>query len=94
MNILYVLDSICQQSLKASFSGYTDLLQRSLPKVIDYVAPTGPKGNVNVAGTKKVISLFSPSCLLEESKTVKLTLSSTNILIDSRDLENSKGVSC
>ncbi|GJJ75598.1 CTD kinase subunit gamma [Entomortierella parvispora] len=58
MNILYVLDSICQQSLKAHFAGYTDLLQRGLSKVIDLVAPAGAKGNVNVAGTKKILEMW------------------------------------
>lgn len=58
MNILYVLDSISQQSKKAGFTGYIDLIQRNLPQIIESIAPVGPKGNVNVAGTKKVFFEF------------------------------------
>ncbi|KAI8356063.1 CTD kinase subunit gamma CTK3 [Mortierella sp. GBAus27b] len=55
MNIFYVLDSICHQSHKAGFSGYIDLIQRNLPKIVECVTPSGPKGNVNVPGTKKIL---------------------------------------
>jgi hypothetical protein len=54
MNIFYVLDSICHQSHKAGFAGYTDLIQKNLAKIVECVTPSGAKGNVNVAGTKKV----------------------------------------
>ncbi|KAF9353753.1 hypothetical protein BGX34_011397 [Mortierella sp. NVP85] len=55
MNIFYVLDSICHQSYKAGFSGYIDLIQRNLAKIVECVTPNGPKGNVNVPGTKKIL---------------------------------------
>lgn len=54
MNIFYVFDSVCQQSVKAGFTGYTDLIGKNLSSIVESVAPSGPKGNVNVAGTKKV----------------------------------------
>lgn len=54
MNIFYVFDSICQQSGKAGFTGYMDLIGKNLASIVESVAPSGPKGNVNVAGTKKV----------------------------------------
>ncbi|KAF9569992.1 hypothetical protein EC968_002351 [Mortierella alpina] len=58
MNIFYVLDSICHQSHKAGFPGYMELIQRNLPTIIDCVTPSGPKGNVNVAGTKKILETW------------------------------------
>ncbi|KAG0286364.1 hypothetical protein BGZ96_009523, partial [Linnemannia gamsii] len=67
MNIFYVLDSICHQSHKAGFSGYIDLIQKNLPKIIECVTPSGPKGNVNVAGTKKILELWRARKLFSES---------------------------
>ncbi|KAG0201123.1 hypothetical protein BGX28_005954 [Mortierella sp. GBA30] len=58
MNIFYVLDSICHQSHKAGFPGYMELIQRNLAKIIGFVTPSGPKGNVNVAGTKKILDTW------------------------------------
>ncbi|KAG0015629.1 hypothetical protein BGZ81_011590 [Podila clonocystis] len=58
MNIFYVFDSICQQSSKAGFTGYTDLIGKNLSSIVESVAPSGPKGNVNVAGTKKILELW------------------------------------
>lgn len=58
MNIFYVFDSICQQSGKASFTGYMDLIGKNLASIVESVAPSGPKGNVNVAGTKKILELW------------------------------------
>ncbi|KAF8979220.1 hypothetical protein BGZ46_005688 [Entomortierella lignicola] len=66
MNIFYVLDSICQQSHKAGFTGYIDLIQRNLPKIIECVTPSGPKGNVNVAGTKKVLEQWRSKKLFQD----------------------------
>ncbi|KAF9121337.1 hypothetical protein BGW39_010597 [Mortierella sp. 14UC] len=67
MNIFYVLDSICHQSHKAGFSGYIDLIQKNLPRIIECVTPSGPKGNVNVAGTKKILELWRVRKLFSES---------------------------
>ncbi|KAF9925063.1 hypothetical protein FBU30_005112 [Linnemannia zychae] len=67
MNIFYVLDSICHQSHKAGFTGYIDLIQKNLPKIIEYVTPSGPKGNVNVAGTKKILELWRARKLFSDS---------------------------
>ncbi|KAF9092515.1 hypothetical protein BGX23_004227 [Mortierella sp. AD031] len=67
MNIFYVLDSICHQSHKAGFSGYIDLIQKNLPKIIECVTPSGPKGNVNVAGTKKILELWRARKLFSDS---------------------------
>ncbi|ORZ07066.1 CTD kinase subunit gamma CTK3-domain-containing protein [Lobosporangium transversale] len=67
MNIFYVLDSICHQSHKAGFSGYMDLIQRNLHKIIECVTPSGPKGNVNVAGTKKILDSWRAKRLFNES---------------------------
>ncbi|KAF9292599.1 hypothetical protein BGZ68_000003 [Mortierella alpina] len=47
-----------EQSHKAGFPGYTELIQRNLTKIIDCVTPSGPKGNVNVAGTKKILETW------------------------------------
>ncbi|KAF9312155.1 hypothetical protein BG003_006577 [Podila horticola] len=58
MNIFYVFDSVCQQSVKAGFTGYTDLIGKNLSSIVESVAPSGPKGNVNVAGTKKILELW------------------------------------
>ncbi|KAF9580562.1 hypothetical protein BGW38_002730 [Lunasporangiospora selenospora] len=52
------MDSICHHSHKAGFSGYIELIQKNLGKIIDCVTPSGPKGNVNVAGTKKILELW------------------------------------
>ncbi|KAF9435016.1 hypothetical protein BGZ76_007029 [Entomortierella beljakovae] len=81
MNIFYVLDSICQQSHKAGFSGYIDLIQRNLPKIIDTVTPSGPKGNVNVAGTKKVLEIWRIKKLFQENviDNVEIPLLSRNL---------------
>ncbi|KAK3826734.1 MAG: CTD kinase subunit gamma CTK3-domain-containing protein [Linnemannia gamsii] len=67
MNIFYVLDSICHQSHKAGFSGYIDLIQKNLSKIIECVTPSGPKGNVNVAGTKKILELWRVRKLFSDS---------------------------
>ncbi|KAF9136455.1 hypothetical protein BGX30_011176 [Mortierella sp. GBA39] len=67
MNIFYVLDSICHQSHKAGFHGYIDLIQKNLPKIIECVTPSGPKGNVNVAGTKKILELWRVRKLFSDS---------------------------
>ncbi|KAG0013551.1 hypothetical protein BGZ82_002111 [Podila clonocystis] len=58
MNIFYIFDSICQQSSKAGFTGYTDLIGKNLSSIVESVAPSGPNGNVNVAGTKKILELW------------------------------------
>ncbi|KAG0329104.1 hypothetical protein BGZ99_003488 [Dissophora globulifera] len=67
MNIFYVLDSVCHQSQKSGFSGYMELIQKNLPKIIECVAPSGPKGNVNVAGTKKILESWRVKKLFPES---------------------------
>ncbi|KAF9180189.1 hypothetical protein BGZ50_006393 [Haplosporangium sp. Z 11] len=35
-----------------------ELIQRNLVKIIECVTPSGPKGNVNVAGTKKILETW------------------------------------
>ncbi|KAG0255089.1 hypothetical protein BG011_005331 [Mortierella polycephala] len=67
MNIFYVLDSICHQSYKADFHGYMELIQRNLVKIIECVTPSGPKGNVNVAGTKKILETWRNRKLFPEN---------------------------
>ncbi|KAG0012714.1 hypothetical protein BGZ80_011563 [Entomortierella chlamydospora] len=81
MNLFYVLDSICHQSHKAGFSGYIDLIQRNLPKIIECVTPSGPKGNVNVAGTKKVLEQWRSKKLFQDS-----VIDKVEIPLLSRDL--------
>ncbi|KAI8605885.1 CTD kinase subunit gamma CTK3-domain-containing protein [Dissophora ornata] len=66
MNIFYVLDSICHQSQKAGFSGYIDLIQKNLTRIIECVTPSGPTGNVNVAGTKKILESWRAKKLFHE----------------------------
>ncbi|KAF9347559.1 hypothetical protein BGX26_000968 [Mortierella sp. AD094] len=81
MNIFYVLDSICHQSHKAGFSGYIDLIQRNLPKIIECVTPSGPKGNVNIAGTKKILEQWRSKKLFQDS-----VIDKVEIPLLSRDL--------
>lgn len=54
LNILYVLDSLCQASLKSGFKGYVDLVRLDLDKVIALVVPNDARGMVNAASTRKV----------------------------------------
>ncbi|KAF9936450.1 hypothetical protein BGZ65_002367, partial [Modicella reniformis] len=67
MNIFYVLDSICHQSHKAGFPGYIELIQRNLAKIVECVTPSGPKGNVNVAGTKKILGSWRAKKVFPEA---------------------------
>ncbi|KAF9279090.1 hypothetical protein BGZ74_002932 [Mortierella antarctica] len=67
MNIFYVFDSICQQSGKTGFTGYMDLIGKNLSSIVESVAPSGPKGNVNVAGTKKILELWRSKKLFHHS---------------------------
>ncbi|KAI1297438.1 hypothetical protein EDD11_007128 [Mortierella claussenii] len=67
MNIFYVLDSICHQSHKAGFTGYIDLIQKNLSRIIECVTPAGAKGNVNVAGTKKILDSWRAKRIFAES---------------------------
>lgn len=41
-------------SQKARFTGYRDLTQKDLVRIIELVAPNNSKGNVNVGNTRKV----------------------------------------
>ncbi|KAG0053693.1 hypothetical protein BGZ83_000577 [Gryganskiella cystojenkinii] len=72
MNLLYVLDAISQQSQKVGFKGYIDLIQRNLSRLIETIAPAGPKGNVNVAGAKKILESWRTKRLYPESAIVKV----------------------
>lgn len=54
LNILYVLDSLCQASLKSGFQGYVDLVRPDLEKIIAAVVPNDARGMVNAASVRKV----------------------------------------
>ncbi|KAF9978350.1 hypothetical protein BGZ73_002733 [Actinomortierella ambigua] len=67
MNLFYVLDSICQHSHKARFSGYIDLVRKNLASIITKVTPSGPKGDVNVAATRKVLDTWRTRKIFPEN---------------------------
>jgi CTD kinase subunit gamma len=58
LNILYVLDSLCQASLKSGFKGYVDLVRQDMDKIIACVVPNDARGMVNAASTRKVSYLL------------------------------------
>ena len=54
VNILYFIESLCEQSLKADYPAYVAMIQRDLGTIIDAVAPNDPVGAANAETARKV----------------------------------------
>ncbi|CAO3686808.1 unnamed protein product [Umbelopsis ramanniana] len=67
LNILYVLDSLCQASLKSGFKGYVDLVRLDLDKVIALVVPNDARGMVNAASTRKILNTWKQKGLFDKA---------------------------
>ncbi|KAG0258887.1 hypothetical protein DFQ27_004395 [Actinomortierella ambigua] len=62
-----ILEEMDQYSHKARFSGYIDLVRKNLASIISKVTPSGPKGDVNVAATRKVLDTWRTRKIFSES---------------------------
>jgi CTD kinase subunit gamma len=54
INILYFIESLCDQSLAASYTSYIKMIQRDLSLIIDAVAPDDQVGAANAETARKV----------------------------------------
>ncbi|KZT04837.1 uncharacterized protein LAESUDRAFT_657250 [Laetiporus sulphureus 93-53] len=80
INILYLLDSLCESSLLAkSHSGstgqdgsqnsfYLDYISRDLGKIVDYVVPEGRQGLPNLMSTKQILESWRTKRVLDPQK--------------------------
>jgi CTD kinase subunit gamma len=59
VNIFFFLGTLVDQSDKAQFRSYIDMVRRDLDRIVDLVAPVDG-GSANVASARKVSSQFSP----------------------------------
>ncbi|KAJ2960004.1 hypothetical protein NQZ79_g4599 [Umbelopsis isabellina] len=66
LNILYVLDSLCQASLKSGFQGYVDLVRPDLEKIIAAVVPNDARGMVNAASARKILNNWKQKQLFDK----------------------------
>jgi CTD kinase subunit gamma len=57
VNILYFIETLCEQSLKADYAAYVKMIQRDLRTIVDAVAPNDPEGAANAETVKKVLYL-------------------------------------
>lgn len=70
INILYMLDSLCEASLASrkqaepSNGLYVDYVTKDLPKIIDLVVPDGRIGLLNLMSATQVCPLFFQACAL------------------------------
>ncbi|KAH8554730.1 CTD kinase subunit gamma CTK3-domain-containing protein [Umbelopsis sp. PMI_123] len=67
LNILYVLDSLCQASLKSGFKGYVDLVRQDLDKVIAAVVPNDASGMMNAASTRKILNTWKHKGIFDKA---------------------------
>ncbi|TBU26534.1 CTD kinase subunit gamma CTK3-domain-containing protein [Dichomitus squalens] len=80
INILYLLDSLCETCLLAkphtgaardtglSSSSYVDYLSRDLSKLVDYVVPPGQQGMPNFMSTVQVLESWRNKRVIEPQK--------------------------
>lgn len=54
VNVLYFIESLCEQSLKAEYPAYVKMIQRGLRLIVDAVAPNDPEGAANAETVLKV----------------------------------------
>lgn len=54
VNILYFIESLCEQSIKADYPAYVAMIQRDLGTIIDAVAPNDAVGAANAETARKV----------------------------------------
>jgi len=98
INILYLLDSLCETSLLAkshpsalgqdgtqSSSFYVDYVSRDLGKIVDYVVPEGRQGLPNLMSTKQVLESWRSKRVLDPQKVddVMATLDNRRASIES-----------
>ncbi|PUU75264.1 CTD kinase subunit gamma CTK3-domain-containing protein [Tuber borchii] len=55
VNMLYFIEVLCEHSVKADYSGYTNMIQRDILQVVDAVVPNDPEGAANVGTVRKVM---------------------------------------
>jgi len=67
LNILYVLDSLCQASLKSGFKGYVDLVRQDMDKIVASVVPNDARGMVNAASTRKILNSWKQKNLFDKA---------------------------
>ncbi|GBE80906.1 CTD kinase subunit gamma [Sparassis crispa] len=104
INILYLLDSLCETSLLArSHSGtvvqdgsqtsslYVDYVTRDLGKIVDYVVPEGRQGLPNLMSTKQILESWRSKRVLDPQKVddVLATLDSRRASLESSATEPS-----
>jgi CTD kinase subunit gamma len=61
VNVLYFIENLCEQSLKADYPAYVKMIQRDLHLIVDAVASNDPEGAANAETVKKVPTLPTPN---------------------------------
>ena len=72
VNVLYFIEGLCEQSLKADYTTYLKMIQRDLWVIVDAVAPNDPEGAANAETVRKVrgARLHCMKCLRPDSLTL------------------------
>lgn len=60
VNVLYFIESLCEQSLKADYVPYVSMVQRDLGAIVDAVASDDHAGATNAEAVKKVCACVFP----------------------------------
>ncbi|KAI5794109.1 CTD kinase subunit gamma CTK3-domain-containing protein [Pyronema domesticum] len=72
INILYFIESLCDQSLAASYTSYIKMIQRDLSLIIDAVAPDDQVGAANAETARKVLHSLHTKSIITTSVLEKL----------------------
>ncbi|KAA8897810.1 CTD kinase subunit gamma CTK3-domain-containing protein [Sphaerosporella brunnea] len=70
VNILYFIETLCEQSLKADYRSYVKMIQHNLQLIVDAVAPNNPEGAANAETVKKVLQSLNRKGIVDR-KTLK-----------------------
>ncbi|KAI0764289.1 CTD kinase subunit gamma CTK3-domain-containing protein [Trametes elegans] len=76
INILYLLDSLCEACLASKpppgssqpSSSYVDYVSRDLRKIVDHVVPEGRQGLPNLMSTKQILESWRTKRIVEPQK--------------------------
>ncbi|KAI0666956.1 CTD kinase subunit gamma CTK3-domain-containing protein [Trametes maxima] len=76
INILYLLDSLCEACLLSkpppgtgqSSSSYVTYVSRDLPQIVEYVVPEGRQGLPNLMSTKQILESWRSKRIVEPQK--------------------------
>ncbi len=67
VNVLYFIETLCDQSLKADYTPYVKMVQRELRVIVDAVAPDDAEGATNAETVRKVLRALNRRGIVDGS---------------------------